>query len=477
MTGRKTAARLFALLLALCLLPPGAALSSDEAPSPAEPVPLPVTDSGEPESSAPPQPLATPEPTAEPEDEPDDRQPDPFAAARILRSLVGLEDPPEGSCPGVYAAAALLGPGSIPAPTEPPVPTPVPTPLPTETPAPRTRAEALLADMTLEEKVWQLLIVRPSDLDPSCVKTVTAGMRSALGGCPVGGIILFAANMESKSQVRTLLADLQDASALPLLMMCDEEGGTVSRLMRTVGTTQIGPMLDYKDDGPDTAFENARTIGSDMAALGFNLDLAPVADVWSNPRNTVIGSRAYSDDFGQAAELIPAAVRGFHAGGVGCTLKHFPGHGDTTTDTHDGAAYVYKTLDGLRAGELLPFRAGIEAGADAVMIGHLTVTDVSAEPALFSYALVTELLRGELGFDGVVLTDALRMKALTDRYDTAEVSVRAVAAGVDMLLEPTDPAAAVEAILDAVERGELTEARIDESVLRVLTLKENRGLI
>lgn len=189
--------------------------------------------------------------------------------------------------------------------------------------------------------------------------------------------------------------------------------------------------------------------------LGFNADLAPVADVWSNPDNTVIGDRAYSDDFAQAAELIPEAVRGFHSGGVATTLKHFPGHGDALADSHDGAVYVSKPLEQLRREELLPFRAGIASGSDMVMIGHLILTEIdAAQPAPFSYRIVTELLREELGFQGVVITDGLQMKALTDSYTSGEIARRAVSAGVDILLCPSNPQAAVSALEEAVALGE-----------------------
>ena len=190
--------------------------------------------------------------------------------------------------------------------------------------------------------------------------------------------------------------------------------------------------------------------------LGFNADLAPVADVWSNPDNTVIGDRAYSDDFAQAAELIPEAVRGFHSGGVATTLKHFPGHGDALADSHDGAVYVSKPLEQLRREELLPFRAGIASGSDMVMIGHLILTEIdAAQPAPFSYRIVTELLREELGFQGV----------------------RAVSAGVDILLCPSNPQAAVSALEEAVALGEISEERINQSVRRILAMKVNRGVL
>ncbi len=375
--------------------------------------------------------------------------------------------------------SATVPPSAVPLAEHTPEPTPEPTAEPTPEPTPEpTAAETLLAGMTLREKICQMILARPEDI--TGVEPVTVAReatQTALEQYPVGGLIYDGSNMVTMEQVAEMLENTQSFSKIPLLLTCDEEGGRVNRLMHTVGTTYIGPMLDYRAEGVGTAFQNARTIAMDMAALGFNLDLAPVADVYSNPGNTVIGDRAYSDSFAEAAELVSSAVEGFHAGGVGCTLKHFPGHGDTAEDSHAGAAYVYKTLEELREEELLPFAAGIEAGADAVMIGHLVVTDISDEPALFSYAIVTELLREELGFDGVVMTDGLEMAAVTDNYTPGETAVRAVKAGVDMLLAPIDLEETIEALTGAVASGEITEERIDESVMRILSMKEALGLL
>ena len=293
----------------------------------------------------------------------------------------------------------------------------------------------------------------------------------------MGGLIYDRSNLESREQAEAMLATVQSYAKIPLLLTCDEEGGRVNRLMGTIGTTYIGPMLDYRDQGAEKAAENARIIAGDLLSVGFNADLAPVADVWSNPQNTVIGDRAYSNDFAQAAELVAAAVEGFHQGGAACALKHFPGHGDTSADSHNGSVYIRKPLDQIRREELLPFQAGIDAGADMVMIGHLIVTEVSQEPALFSPEIVTDLLRRELGFSGVVITDGLQMKAMTDHYSSGEIALGALRAGVDLLLCPESLEEAVDALLSAVESGELTEERIDESVLRILTMKENRGIL
>ena len=235
-------------------------------------------------------------------------------------------------------------------------------------------------------------------------------------------------------------------------------------------------MFSYKDDGAATAYENAKTIATDIHALGFNVDFAPVADVWSNPDNTVIGTRAYSDDFAQAAELIPSAVQGFHDGSIICSLKHFPGHGSTTEDSHSGMAYVYRSEQQLAEEELLPFQAGIDAGADMVMIGHLFVPSLDEEhPASLSYPIVTGLLREKLGFRGVIITDNLRMGALNN-YNEAEKAVMALQAGCDILLGLTDMDGVLEGLQDAIDRGVLPQSRIDESVMRILSLKLTYGI-
>lgn len=338
--------------------------------------------------------------------------------------------------------------------------------------------ETLLAEMGLREKVCQLFIVAPSSI--TGVTTVTAaGEQTALAleKYPVGGLLYDRKNMVSQEQVRTMLANVQGYSRIPLLLTLDEEGGRVNRLMATVGTTKIGPMLDYKDQGIETAKENARVIAADILSCGFNMNLAPVADVWSNPTNTVIGDRAYSDNFQQAAELVSAAVEGFHEGGAACVLKHFPGHGDTSADSHYGSVYVYKTLDELRQAELIPFQAGIDAGADAVMMGHMIIEEVDSQPALFSYKVVTGLLREELGFQGVVMTDSLQMQAMTSVYGSGEIAVSAVKAGVDILLCPPDLEEAVNALVQAVKKGEIPMERLDESVLRILRMKMGLGLL
>ena len=377
---------------------------------------------------------------------------------------------------GQAPAQTLPSPDSEAAASATPEPTPTPTPEPTPDPV-QVKAEELLSGMTLREKLCQLMIVRPETLTgESPVTAAGETTRLALESYPVGGLIYSVDNLVTQEQTREMITNTQSCSEIPLFISADEEGGNVGRLMYKLGTTWVNDMYSYKDMGEDTAYANAYTIGSDMVSCLFNTDFAPVADVWTNPENTVIGDRAYSDDFNQASELVAAAVRGFTDAGVVCCVKHFPGHGDTSTDTHEGAAVVDKSLDELRAGELLPFESGIEVGVDMVMVGHITVTAVDDEPATISKAVITDLLREELGWDGVVITDSLDMGALAG-YDNGEVCVKFLEAGGDILLGVPDIEAALTALETAVTDGRLTEQRIDESVQRVLELKIAHGII
>ena len=345
-------------------------------------------------------------------------------------------------------------------------------------PAQTDSVDAYIANMTLHEKVCQMIIATPASLTGER-KPKSAGilLQSALTVYPVGGLIFDGGNISSGDQLKKFLTDAQGYSQIPLFLTLDEEGGRVTRLQNTVGTTQIGPMYDYHELGTGVAFTNAMVIAADIKSYGFNMDLAPVADVWSNPENTVIGDRAYSTDYIEASELISAAVQGFHSQGIPCCLKHFPGHGDSSEDSHYGAVYIYKPLADIKAEECLPFASGINAGADCVMMGHLIISELGDDPALFSKTLIRDILRGELGFKGIVMTDSLQMKAMTDYYGVSDIAVRSVDAGCDILLMPSDVPFTVKAIEDAVSAGVITESRIDESVRRIISLKVKYGIM
>lgn len=344
-------------------------------------------------------------------------------------------------------------------------------------------AQVLLEGMSLHEKVCQLFIVTPEELT-GISGTATVGGAStkvALQDYPVGGLVYFAGSILTPDQCTAMIENTQSYSQLGLFIAVDEEGGTVARIGRNsaMGTTSFPDMATVGAQGTDAAYNVGLTIGSEITQFGFNLDFAPVADVNTNPDNPVIGSRAFSSDAEEAAELVASAVQGFRDGGILCCLKHFPGHGDTATDSHYGLAETTKALDELRETEFLPFRAGIGAGAELVMVGHISTPSITGDsvPASLSSYMVTDILRGELGFDGLVVTDSLSMEAITDQYGSGEAAVLAVQAGVDLLLMPEDLSAAVSALEDAVADGTVSESRIDESVLRILTVKLEYGII
>lgn len=348
----------------------------------------------------------------------------------------------------------------------------------------QSQAEGLLREMSLRDKVLQMCIVTPEQLAGVEGPVTQCGdtSRQAIQANPVGGIIYFADNLQSREQCADMISGLQEASPLGLFISVDEEGGTVARLGNNpaMGTTSFGDMADIGASGdPEQAYQVGATIGDDLGALGFNLDFAPVADVYSNPQNPVIGRRAFSSDPQVAAEMVEACVEGFEDSGMLCTLKHFPGHGDTDTDSHYGAARSDKTLEELETCEFVPFQAGIQAGADLVMVGHISLPQVTGEdtPACLSQDIVTGLLRQQLGFEGLAVTDSLSMQAITDAYTPGETAVLAIQAGMDLLLMPADLEEAVNGVLEAVESGDLTQQRIDESVLRILSIKLEQGII
>ncbi|MBQ8181484.1 MAG: glycoside hydrolase family 3 [Ruminococcus sp.] len=339
--------------------------------------------------------------------------------------------------------------------------------------------DRIISKMSLHEKICQMFIVTPESLTGFDVVTASGDTtKNCLKQYPVGGLIYFAANLESMEQAKEMLSGAKgiqkNLGMIPMFYAIDEEGGDVARCADALGTTSFDPMYLYKEMGTDTAYSNAKTIAGDISSVGFNLDFAPVADTWSNPANTVIGQRAYSDDFAETAELVAAAVKGFSDGGVYCSVKHFPGHGDTAEDSHYGTAVSAKTLAELEQNEYLAFKKGIEAGADMVMMGHITMTSVDQLPASVSKTMITDELRGKLGYDGVVITDSLAMGAVTEMYESGELAVKIVDAGADMLLMPQDMKAAVEALEKAVEDGTITEERINESIRRILILKSEK---
>lgn len=347
------------------------------------------------------------------------------------------------------------------------------------------KVNRMMSSMSLDDKILQMFIVTPEVLNGSTksefsaderLKTAGEETRKSLQARPVGGLIYFADNLESRKQTTQMISNSQSYSKIPLFICVDEEGGTVARCAKKLGTTKFKPMQSYQNQGTSVARSNARTIANDIKQFGFNVDFAPVADV-NTASNSVIGTRAYSNDFQKAATLVPAAVQGFHDGGMICTLKHFPGHGNTQEDSHKETAHLYKSLSELRKEEFLPFKAGIDAGADMVMVGHIVADKIDSKPATLSHRLVTDILRNELGFKGLVVTDSMGMGAIANHYTPAEAAVLAIQAGDDLLLGVYNVPQALSGVRSAVKSGKISESRINDSVRRILTTKINMGVI
>lgn len=377
---------------------------------------------------------------------------------------------------------------------------PTSTPAQEQTPAPEPAPEeadpvaALLQQMTLREKVGQLFMIRPDSLDLALpqeqindehadgVTALSDAMRKTLQDYPVGGICQFGKNITGPQQIAQFNAELQAASKIPLLISVDEEGGAVARLAnhpafdlpRYESAAAVGETGD-----PEAAREMGATIGAYLKDYGFTMDFAPDADVYTNPANTVIGTRAFSQDAATAAAMAGSMAQGLQEQGVLPTLKHFPGHGDTAEDSHSGLAYSHRTKEEMRQCEFLPFLQPTEGengiGPHAIMVGHIAAPALDGDtPASLSYPIVTELLRGELlqGGDVLVVTDSLAMGAITEQYAPAEAAVQALNAGCDILLMPDGLTEAFDGVVAAVENGTISEERLNESVARILRVKQ-----
>ena len=353
--------------------------------------------------------------------------------------------------------------------------------------------DELLAGMTLEEKVGQLFLIRPEslcvELTPQQVHdaadfgatTWTEEMTERLAEYPAGGIVLFGKNLSNPDQLSAMMAQIEKAGEIPLMVGVDEEGGSVARLANSAGfdLPQFEQMAEIGARGDvEEARQLGGTIGAYLHQYGFALDFAPVADLWTNPQNSVIGSRSFGSDPALVSEMVLAVIDGLHEEGVLSCIKHFPGHGDTRGDSHDGYVLLERSWEELLERELIPFVDNLDS-TDLVMVAHILLPQITGDglPASLSAELITGRLRGELGYDGLVVTDSLAMGAITDQYTSAQAAVLAVEAGADLLLMPQDYTAAFDGVLDAVRQGEVDESRLDESVLRILRAKQKCGLL
>lgn len=335
--------------------------------------------------------------------------------------------------------------------------------------------EAIISEMTLEEKVAGLFVVTPEGI--TGVDTALQagdGTKTALEKYPVGGLIYFKKNIQSEDQIKKMVENSVSYAKYPMFIAVDEEGGVVARLADGLKLDNVGPMAEIGSTG-DTAkaYEAMKTVGTYMTSYGFNLNFAPVADVLTNAENSSIGDRSFGTEPTAVAGMVVSAMNGLEETGVTACVKHFPGLGDASEDTHNGLAVIDKSLDELKQNELIPFVEAIENGANMIMVGHMSLPQVVGDntPATMSKEVISDLLRSELGFNGVVITDAMNMGAITEYYGADEAAIRAFKAGADMVLMPEDFKLAYEGVIEAVKDGTISEERINNSLKRVFRIK------
>lgn len=336
--------------------------------------------------------------------------------------------------------------------------------------------EDMIAGMTLEQKAAGLFFVTPEQLT-GVGQAVQAGegTKEALAKYPVGGLIYFSQNIQSEEQLKEMLSNTASYSMYPLFLGVDEEGGRVSRLSDALKLENVGPMAEIGAGGEEQAAQQTyEKIGTRLSEYGFNVDFAPVADVLTNAENTSIGDRAFSSDAETVGRMTAASVTGLQQTGVSACIKHFPGHGDTAADSHSGAAQTDRTREEMEAEEFVPFRSGIEAGTDLVMVGHISAPELTGGdniPSSLSETVITGILRGELGYDGIIITDALNMGAITEYYEPDVAAIMALKAGADMVLMPEDFVQAYEGVLAALQDGTISQERADDSLRRIYRVK------
>jgi len=359
---------------------------------------------------------------------------------------------------------------------------PEPTPQVAE-PTPEQKLEdeinARIGVMTLEEKVGGLFLVTPEAIT-KVDTAVRAGesTRQALAQYAVGGIVYFGKNIQSGEQLEEMLENTRQYAKYPLFLAVDEEGGSVAR----IAAAGLGPKVDGAaaigaTGDTANAYQAGEVIGNTLAGLGFNLDFAPVADL-ANVEGSVMAARSYGSEASVVAGFVTSMMAGLKGQGVAACLKHFPGIGSSTEDTHDGRASTDRSAEQFQAEELAVFQTGIDAGVEMIMVSHIAAPALTGdnEPCIFSEALVTDLLRGQMGFRGVIITDALNMAAISDYYGADEAAIMALLAGCDMLLMPEDFEKAYQGVLQAVQDGHISEERIDDALRRIYRMKYAQGM-
>lgn len=333
-----------------------------------------------------------------------------------------------------------------------------------------------IKEMSIEEKIGQMVTVGIDGpiLDDNSRKLVEEHY--------VGGVIIFGRNVESPNQLLNLLNSLKDANSkntIPLFISVDEEGGRVSRMPKEINKLPTNRKIGQINN-KEFSYKIGTILAEELRMFGFNMDFAPVLDIDSNPKNPVIGDRAFGADSAIVSELGVQTMKGIQSGGVISVVKHFPGHGDTSVDSHIGLPTIDHDLERLKSFELVPFKKAIENDADAIMVAHILLNKIDPDyPSSLSRIIITDILRKELGFEGVVISDDMTMGAIVENYEIGDATIKAIDAGTDIVLVAhgfENSLAVINSIKEALANRTITEERLNESVYRILKLKEKYNL-
>lgn len=327
-----------------------------------------------------------------------------------------------------------------------------------------------MQNMSLEEKIGQMLIISKR------VPSMTEELRNELTTIQPGGFIFFAENFTNHTNTTTLITEINQTAKIPYILSVDQEGGRVQRLKKQedIDVNTIPSMQEIGETkDPNIAFQVGTQIGKDLKRYGLNMNFAPVLDTLTNNENKSILGRSFGSDYNLVSNMGLSLSKGLKETGIIPVYKHFPGHGSTTVDSHYDLPVLTKSKEELRKSDLIPFQNAIENDAEVIMIGHLAIPNITNDqtPSSLSKEIITDLLKKEMGFNGLVVTDALNMKALTKYYSEAEIYEKAINAGVDLLLMPEHPNQAIYWIKESISNGKISEEQINDSVKKILNLK------
>ena len=332
------------------------------------------------------------------------------------------------------------------------------------------KVEKIMDDMTIEEKIGQMIFAFYNK------DVVDDELKDIITNTKIGGFVLFAKNFSTYEKTLSFIKEVKEYNSIPLFISIDQEGGKIQRLneLRDVSVSDIPYMYDLGSmNDKELSYNVGKVIAEELRVFGINMDFAPVLDIYSNSLNTVIGKRAFGSDYKTVTDNALSLAKGLEDNGIIPVYKHFPGHGDTIIDSHEDLPIITKSREELLNFELIPFKRAIESGANIIMVGHLAVPSITKDntPASLSKKLISDFLKDELGYRGLVITDALNMKALTNYYSDDELCPIAVKAGVDLLLMPPSPKVCLTSVINEIQKGNISIDRINESVRKILKLK------